>query len=169
MDDGGNDGSMPGGSTDDFIPVDPRQTYTLTSKDDAVDAPAVRLADYGVASGDVVCGQAVGDFYTEPGVLASSRGTPQLTAIFSADDVLLPSDQRVRVTGAVDTAEDVTTLATAHGGIDTDVAEDFDASDGCITVPADARYVFLAPYDAYYGDNTDAVAGGRPFGLVLNK
>ncbi|PAP77812.1 hypothetical protein [Rubrivirga marina] len=164
-----DDGSGPGGSTDDFIPVDPRQTYTLTWKDDAIDAPAVRLADYGVAPGDVVCGQAVGDFYTEPGVLASSRGYPQMTAIFSSDASLLPSDQRVRVKGAVDTADDVPTLATAIDGLDTDVAEDFDATSGCVTVPDGARYVFLAPYDAYYGDNTDAHPSGQPFGLLLKK
>lgn len=169
-DDGSDDdGSAPGDSSDDVIPVDPRQTYTLTWKDDARDAPAILLADYGMSPGDVVCGQAVGDFYTEPGVLASSRGYPQITAIFSATDVLLPSAQRYRVKGAIDTPEDVETLATAYDGLETDVDEDFDATGGCITVPDGARYVFLAAYDAFYADNTDANVGGQPFGLLLKK
>jgi hypothetical protein len=167
--DGESGGDLPGGSTDDVIPVDPRQTYTRTWKDDALDAPAILLAEYGVAPGDVVCGRAVGDFYTEPGVLASSRGYPLITAVFSSSDVLLPSDERDRVKGAIDTDDDVATLATATDGLETDVAEDVDATDGCITVPDGARYVFLAAYDTFYADNSDALADGQSFGLSLKK
>lgn len=168
--DGDSEAGGDGGDTSDrVIPVDPRQTYTLTWKDDALDAPAILLADYGVSPGDVVCGRAVGDFYTEPGVLASSRGYPQITAVFSASDVLLAPAQRDRVAGAIDTTEDVTTLATAYDGLETDIDEDIDATGGCMTVPDGARYVFLAAYDAFYADNEDANAGGQPFGLLLKK
>ena len=168
--DGGTDGGTPtddGSDATTFLSVDPRQTYTRTSQDAALDAPALRLADYGVAPGQTVCARAVGDFYLEPGVLASASGYPLVTAIFSADDVLLAADQRARVAGAVDTDADVATLETRYGQLATDVAEDFDATGGCVTVPAGAQYVFLAAYDGYYADNEDALVDGQAFGLAI--
>ena len=169
-DDGGSDDDAPtdgGSDAATFLSVDPRQTYTRTSQDDALDAPALRLADFGLAPGQTVCAQAVGDFYAEPGVLASASGYPLITAIFSADDVLLAADQRARVAGAVDTDDDVTTVETRYGQLATDVAEDFDATGGCVTVPDGARYVFLAAFDGYYADNEDALVDGRAFGLAV--
>ena len=154
------------GSTPDFIPVSPKQTYLKTDDAGALDAPAVRLSSYGVAPGDYVCGGVVGDFTTEPGALASDRDLPMLTAVFSATNVLLSSNEMNRVPGALDTGNDVTTIDTT-GGSPTDIAEDFDATDGCVEVPAGAVYAFIAPYDARYSDNADALLGGRTFGLVL--
>ena len=165
-DDGGSDGGEADKTS--FVEVHPRQTYLLTSADpDAVDAPALRLSDWGLEAGDVVCATAVGDFYTEPGVLASSRGLPLVTAIFSATDELKPDTERRRVETALEAGDDVGTWATAVGGHETDVAEDLDATDACVTIPAGAAFVFLAPFDSFYGDNADALVNGQPFGLLV--
>ena len=169
--DGSGDGGTAGGGSSDltFIAVDPRQTYTRTSQDKALDAPAIRLADYGVSPGDAVCGAIAGDFYTEPGVLASVRDLPRLTAVFSADDRLLDASERHRVPGVVDVPTYVVTMATNYDQLETDIDQDFDVAEGCITVPAGAQFVFFGAYDSYYADNSDALIDGQPFGVVFKR
>lgn len=170
-DDGGgdaDDGGDLGGPVTTFLEVDPRQTYTRTHGDGALDAPALLLADEGLAPGDRVCATAVGDFrIASGGGLARSRDLPLVTAIFSADDELLAADQFDRVTGAIDVGSDVVTPDTESEGHATDVAQDFDATEVCVTIPDGARYVFLSAYDTYFADNEDVVADGQPFGLVV--
>ncbi|WP_412063363.1 hypothetical protein [Rubrivirga sp. IMCC45206] len=171
---GGSDGTgggTTGGSADAdvFIEVDPRQTYLRTFGDHALDAPALRLADEGLKAGDHVCAVAVGDFILGPGIRASEQGQPLLTAIFSADDTLSPSDERVRIKTAVEAGDDVVTPDTESGGHATDVPQDFDATSVCVTIPAGARYVFLSTFDTYYADNTADPDGTQPFGLLLKR
>lgn len=155
-------------SSSDFVPVDPRQAYLRTDDGDALDAPAVRLRDYEVTPGDVVCARVVGDFTSEPGARASDRDLPMLTAVFSATDILLAPDQTNRVPGAIDAGDDVSTLSTASGGA-TDIDEDFDATNGCVEVPEGAVYAFLAPYATRYSDNVEAAPNGQRFGLLLRR
>ncbi|WP_412067828.1 hypothetical protein [Rubrivirga sp. IMCC43871] len=167
----GSGGSDGGGTSDAnvFIEVDPRQTYLRTSSDHAIDAPALRLADEGIEAGDYVCAVAVGDYVLGTGVRASTLSQPLLTAIFSADDTLGPDDQRVRVKKAVEAGDDVPTPDTQSGGYATDVAQDFDATSVCLTIPEGATYAFLAPFGSSFGSNGPVPDATQPFGLLIKR
>lgn len=174
-DDGGSDngsdnGSDGGGTTSDvFFDVDPRQTYLRTEQDGAVDAVGIALSDYGFKAGDAFCATAVGDYLLQPGQLASERGGSWVTAVFSADNKLEASTQRVRLHTAIEAGDDVVTPHTFYGQLDTDVSQDWDATSGCVTVPDGANYLFFAAYDSYYGDNAAAPGSTQPFGVVVKR
>lgn len=165
--DGGTTGGGTSGGTSNatFIPVNPRQTYLRTSKDNALDAPAVRLSDFDAEPGERVCGFAVGDFNVGGGVLASSTGSPLVTAVFSSDDRLLAADHLNRVPGALNVDPDVTTPVTGVDQYATDIAEDFDATNACVTIPAGATHVFFSAFDGFYADN--APTSGPAFGIQI--
>ena len=160
-------GDTTGGGTSNatFIPVNPRQTYLRTIKDNALDAPAVRLSDFNAEPGEQVCGFAVGDFNTGGGVLASSTGSPLITAVFSSDDRLLSADHLDRVPGAINVDPDVVTPVTSVDQYTTDIAEDFDATNTCVTIPAGATHVFFSAFDGFYADN--ASTSGPTFGIQI--
>ena len=164
---GSNGGGSNGGGNDTksaFVTVNPRQAYILTSGDDLQDlnAPAVRLSDIGLAPGQPACFRAEGDFITGPNARASKRGTGVVGAVFSRTSDLLNGDNRDRVTGAIDAGPDFTTVPTFLGSVATDISQDFDANDVCLTVPADAQFVFFGINDGFYSDNAniDGVAYG---------
>ena len=169
---GGNTGGGTGGGTktSSLVTVNPRQTYILTSANDLqdVDAPAVRLSDLGYAPGQPVCFRAEGDFTFTPGARASKRSSGIVTAVFSSTADLLNGDNRHRVTGAIDAGTDIVTQPTALDAIATDVPEDFDATNTCLTVPAGAQFVFFGINDTYFTDNDNI--DGVGFGVrVSNK
>lgn len=166
--DGDGDGGDGGSSDATFIPVDPRQTYLRTSHDAAIDAPAIRLSDHDAEPGERVCGVAVGDFDTGGGSLVRSNGGPLITAVFSSDSQLLGSSHLNRVPGAIDAGDDARTPDTVIDGLPTDIAEDFDASNACVTIPAGAAFVFFSAYDGFFADNVDATPGGQPFGIEVH-
>ena len=145
------------------VPVSPRQTYTLVSQDDALDAPAVSLAGLGLAPGDPVCFRAEGDFNIAGTFYASENSQPLVSAVFSATDRLLGGSVRRRVPDAVEAGPDLVTRPSDRGALDTDIPEDFDATRLCLTVPSGARFVFFAAYDTYYADNSNIP--GTPFGV----
>lgn len=156
-----------GGET--FVRVNPRQSYVLTSNNDLddLDAPAVRLADFGYITGGPICFRAEGDFFLSPNYRASQRGGPLVTAVFSRTDELRNGTFRDRVTGAIDAGTDVVTDPTNRDALATDIGQDFDATDVCLTVPEGARFVFFGAYDTYYTDNADL--NGAQFGVLLTS
>ena len=149
------------------LDVSPRQTYLRTSDDDAVDSPAVSLADLRYQPGDRICFRVEGDFSLVEDYWASERGDGYLTAVFSSSDTLRDSDRLDRVPGAIDAGDDVFTLDTERNGLDTDIREDFRADDVCLTVPDDAEYVFFAAFDSLYGDNDNI--DGTPFRVEIDS
>lgn len=166
---GGNGGNGNGGSDakDITLDINPRQTYLRTSNDQAVDAPAVSLANLGYDPGEEVCFRVIGDFSLVETYYASERGTGYLTAVFSSSNVLRPDTERYRVSGAIDAGNDVFTLDTDRNALATDIDQDFRADDVCLTVPNGAEYVFFAAFDSLYGDNGSI--DGTPFQVRIEK
>lgn len=165
------DGGQPGRDASAFVPVDPRQTYTLTSAQDYtdVDAPAVDLSALGYAPGHRVCFRAEGDYIVDGTERATERDLALVTAVFSSTPELLSGDLLERVPGAIEAGEDYITLDTFLDDLATDISQDFVADDVCLTIPDGARYVFFATVDSYYSDNTDARVNDRPFGVRIQK
>ena len=149
------------------IDIDPRQTYTRTSDDKAIDSPAVSLAGLGYAAGDAVCFRAEGDFRLVGDYHASDRGEGLLTAVFSGSDELRDSDRLDRVAAAIDAGDDVFTIDTERNALQTDIPEDFSADDVCLTIPDGAEFVFFAAYDSFYADNGSV--DGTPFRVRIEK
>ncbi len=165
-DDGGSDGGSDSPTTA-TIHVDPRQTYLFADEQDEVPQPiaatAVPLAHLGLEPGDHACFEAKGDYYYYESLSARQRGGTMVTAVFSTSASLAPVTERYRVPGAIDAGADVETELTWLGDAPTDIGEDFDATDACVTVPTGAAYLFFAPYDRLFRDNTDAMVDGQPF------
>jgi hypothetical protein len=98
-----------------------------------------------------------GDFDPGPGGDTANS----LLGIFSATSTLLSKGNLDRVADAIDAGFDFVSSPTYFGGQATDVAEDFVIAFGTqqrdltVTVPTGAAYLFLAPHDSYYQDNTD--------------
>lgn len=144
----------------------PRATYLHTNQDDARNATAFMLSDLGVQPGETIRIERRGEFNSEEDreddsgeELGEEFG---LTAVFSVNDTLLPRSERDRVPGAVAAGNDFVTSPTFYGNEPTDISEDFqvatrDASSNSttVTVPDDARYIFLSPQDDLFEDNAD--------------
>ena len=162
-----NSGGDGGAGSDVTIDVDPRQTYTRTSDDKAIDSPAVSLSGLGYAAGDAVCFRAEGDFRLVDDYHASDRGDGLLTAVFSGSDELRDSDLLDRVAGAIDAGDDVFTIPTDRNALQTDITQDFSADDVCLTIPDGAEFVFFAAYDSFYADNGSI--DGTPFRVRIEK
>jgi hypothetical protein len=141
------------------VSVDPTGTFLHTSSDAATAPTVVSLSDYGIEPGDEIILEVVGTW-------TSGRGIEKTDTIgvFSSTDELLPSDRRRRVPGAIDAGPDFETKTTYYGDEPTDIEEDFrvdsetDGEDDAtpsvtVTVPEDARYLFLAAHGSLYRDN----------------
>ena len=157
-----------GGSTRGTVTVDPRQTYLFADEQDDVpqpiDAVAVPLSHLGLEPGDHACFEARGDYYySSEDYSARERGGPLVTAVFSSSGALRDVTARYRVEGAIDAGDDVQTETTWLGDAPTDIDEDFDATDACVTVPAGASYLFFSPVDRLVRDNADAMVDDEPF------
>jgi hypothetical protein len=139
--------------------IDPRGTYLRTSQD-APQAPLiVSLTAIGLSPGDRIRIEALGDFDCGGPCGDDRLG---LIAVFSATSQLLPQDQPHRVPGAIDAGVDAATLPTYHGGLPTDIAEDFWIRDSaavsyalCLRVPDGAEFLFLSTPDHLFYDNSD--------------
>ncbi len=141
--------------------IDPTRTYLRVNLDPgAGDSVAIPLAGRGLCTGDRLLLERLGGFqYNDTANDGDYRG---ITGVFSTSDVLLPGDQLNRVPGAIDAGADYETWDTFEGSLPTDIDEDFLVGDHegffnsvTITVPSDARFLFLAALDDFYGDNTD--------------
>ena len=136
--------------------LDPRATYLRTNDDPDAQAPTrLVLESMALKPGDTACFEATGDFDLGNGLLVSAAQVPLVAAVFSEGDDLAPSDARYRVTGAVGPDRPhFLTPRTVLGDFETDIPQDFDATDVCVTVPPAATHVFLGAWDGYYSDNT---------------
>ncbi|MFN3596317.1 MAG: hypothetical protein ACK41D_03500 [Rubricoccaceae bacterium] len=153
-----------------FLHVDPAPTYLRVHNDRPVAAAVPRmLRSYGLRPGDRACFRAVGDFDIRDGTPASSRGLPLVTAVFSSDNRLLAGDVRQRVPGALAAGTPVVTPRTVSESRATDIPEDFDATDACVTVPPGARYFFLSPFDDFFSDNRQLANAAQRFGVRLSR
>jgi hypothetical protein len=136
-----------------YIPIDPKGTYLHMCGEGANDLVPIRLADYGIKPGDIICLDNEG-FHTysdDP-----NWGSYDLIGVFSSNSTLLSMSASHRVPGAIDAGNDFTTWRTnGCGGQITDIPEDFAIrGDGeIIEVPAGAAYLFACGHDSGYEDN----------------
>ena len=150
-----------------FAPVNPAATYLRTDAGTAFATP-ILLSDYGLAPGDTACFRMVGDADLGGGTLASA-GEVRLTGAFSAGSALNAPSELNRIKDIIDGDWFVATLPVTTSGETSDIDADFDVTDDCWPVPAGAAYAFFSVYDGYFADNTDANAGGQPFGVVISE
>ena len=150
------------------VGLDGRDTFLRTNEDPGALGPAiVPLSDLGLSGGDIACFRAEGDYSLGGGVRASQNEQPLVLAVFSASDRFDSPDVRARITDAVGPDAGLATPITAIGEFETDVPQDFDATRACVAVPADAQFLFLGAWDAYYSDN--GFAGDVPFGVRITR
>lgn len=139
------------------LSLDPRATYVRLNDDPALAAAPIDLAALGVAPGDYVRLQSVGDWDNGP----QGDTSTSLVGVFSATSTLLASSERHRVPDAIDAGFEFQTSNTWRGNLPTDIAEDFlishHASFGSVIVrvPARAAYLFAGPSDSLFYDNAD--------------
>ena len=138
------------------VPLHPKNTYLHTNSDNSGDAVPLDLAAFGITPGMHLRIAQTGDFDPGPG---GDTGISML-GIFSSTTTLLPESNLDRVADAIDAGFDFVSSPTYFGGQATDVPEDFAITfvgqpDLTVTVPAGAAYLFLAPHDSWYQDNTD--------------
>lgn len=115
------------------------------------DAVPILLADHGIAPGDRLRLEAVGDYHNGNG--ERTRGV----GVFSSSATLLSASEAHRVPDAIDAGEDYVTNPTyGCGGEPTDIPEDFAYEpEAAVTVPQGATHLFLCIRDSWYADNTD--------------
>jgi hypothetical protein len=80
--------------------------------------------------------------------------------VFSSNDFLAPFEQANRVPGAIDAGKDLQTGVTYFNHEQTDIPEDFAIipNEGyLITIPHNAKYLFLGFDDSYYPDNAGSI------------
>lgn len=148
-----------------FVGLDARGTYLLTNEDPDAQPAAVRaLGDVGLQAGGDACFEATGDVDLG-GILARPNDIPVVMAVFSTNDVLGAADERYRVSGAVGAIEAIETPRTSIGDLETDIAQDFNATAACVTVPAEATHVFFGAWDGFSSDNT--AAPGDAYGVLV--
>ena len=159
---GCGDSSDPAGPDETFVEsfaVDPTATYFhLCSNpadafydDGAVDAVPILLADHGLAPGDRIRIEAVGDYFN--GANDRSKGI----AVFSSSATLLAASEPHRLPDAIEAGEDHVSGPTwGCGGEPMDIPEDFGFEpDVTVVIPQGATHLFYTVRDSYYEDNTD--------------
>jgi hypothetical protein len=152
------------------ISIDPTRTFLMTAGDPwdggepVPGSLPIRLADYGIAPGDVVLLEQLGDYYNGAegysGNVASLDTLTAMIGIFSTTDELLTPNLLNRVPGAVDAGQYIVTMNTLYGGagnagVSTDIPYDFGIGANIFQIPNGAAYLFVAAHDVYYSDNSD--------------
>jgi hypothetical protein len=147
--------AAPVGAAD--VSLDPRATYLHVCSDPALGAPALLLADLGVAPGETVLIEILGDFDNGPG----GDTFVSTCAVFSAGSVLLDGAQLHRVPGAIAAGDPVTTANTFFCNELTDIPEDFRVAGAVpntsviVQIPAGATHLFINACDHLFYDNLD--------------
>ncbi len=137
-----------------IVSIDPRATFLRTSDDDAHNSVPISLVSLGVSEGDYLTVKRVGD-YSAYGNAESDVDT-RMIAIFSSSATLKPSYELHRVPDAIDAGADRQTDPTFYNNLSTNIPEDFSVSyPTIVTVPQNARFIFVAAVDVYYEDNSD--------------
>jgi hypothetical protein len=128
----------------------------------AADTTPIELADYGLAPGNSITIEIVGDFDNGNGQ------RERAVAVFSSSDELLAKSEAHRVPGAIAAGTAfVTTPNEGCGHEPTDIPEDFDCTpEVSITIPQGASHIFICARDSYYSDNSDAE---NDFGVKIWK
>jgi len=152
------------------ISIDPTRTFLMTAGDPwdgggpVPGSISIRLADYGIAPGDSVLLEQLGDYYNgAEGYHGNEASLDTLTAmigIFSSIDELLAPDVLNRVPGVLDAGQYIITMNTLYGGVGnagvpTDIPYDFGIGFNIFQIPTGAAYLFVAAHDVYYSDNSD--------------
>jgi hypothetical protein len=152
------------------ISIDPTRTFLMTAGDPWDGGEPVSgsipicLADYGIASGDSVLLEQLGDYYNgAEGYHGNEASLDTLTAmigIFSSTDELLAPNLLNRLPGALDAGQYIVTMNTLYGGgenagVPTDIPYDFGIGFNIFQIPTGAAYLFVAVHDVYYSDNSD--------------
>jgi PEP-CTERM motif len=152
------------------ISIDPTRTFLMTAGDpwDGVGSVRgslpIRLADYGIAPGDVVLLEQLGDYYNGAEGYSGNVGfldtDTAMIGIFSSTDELLTPNLLNRVLGAQDAGQHIVTMNTLYGGgenvgVPTDIPYDFGIGANIFHIPNAAAYLFVAAHDSYYSDNSD--------------
>src|SRR5690349_109715 len=152
------------------ISIDPTRTFLTTVGDpwdglgSVLGSLPIRLSDYGIASGDVVLLEQLGDYYNGAegyaGDVASLDTDTAMIGIFSSTDELLAPNLLNRVPGALDAGQYIVTMNTLYGGagnagVPTDIPYDFGIGANIFQIPNGAAYLFVAAHDVYYSDNSD--------------
>jgi len=139
------------------VSLNPKATYLHICGDAALNAPALALADLGVAPGETILIEVFGDWDNGPG----GDMFDATCAVFSASDVLLAGTELNRVQDAIAAGNPVTTANTFFCNEPTDIPEDFliasTVSDNSVTVevPIGATHLFFNPNDHLFQDNSD--------------
>ena len=137
----------------DVFSVDPLATYLRTNNDSgALDAVPISLESIGITPGTWIQLKEHGDW--RPGTVGTDSLT-MVVAVFSASDILLPSNELNRVQDAIDAGTDFTTMNTYDGDLLTDIPEDFFLDNVYIQVPVGATHIFLTVHDRLFQDNSD--------------
>jgi hypothetical protein len=141
-----------------LIPLNPRATYLRTNQDSPA-LPNIRtLASLSLAAGDRVRFRVLGEFV----YIANGTTTSSASAVFSSSSTILAATGIVqRVPDAIDAGIDFVTGNTYHGGVATDIPQDFRIGDATgsldveVVIPAGATHLFLGVPDSLYNDNND--------------
>ena len=147
----------------DEFGIDPRGTFLRTNSDPgALGALAIDLSNlsFAVNAGDMLLLEGLGDF--RPGTSTGHFDTSKsLLGVFSSSTTLLAGSNLNRVVGALDAGADVVTSTTFHiPQLTTDIPQDFliyssTVASVLVQVPVGAQFLFVAPNDSFYGDNSD--------------
>lgn len=107
------------------------------------------------------------------GSFTGSSGGTGMIGVFSGSATLESADTQTRVPDAIDAGEDVETIATYYGSLETDIPEDFmiadnedESASSTVTVPDEATHLFVAAIDNLYEDNGQ---GDPPFTLRIES
>lgn len=157
-----------------FIQLNPRGTYLQTYSDSgATVSSRIALASLGIQPGDWI--RIEGQGYMKRNS-ATPDETREIISVFSSNNTLLSADLQFRVPGAIDAGVDFETLNTYYpysNGHPTDIPEDFAVASASLNfdhvivqVPAGAAYLFVAPHDCYYSDNSDP---NGDFGIEITE
>lgn len=149
--------------------LDPKSGFLRTQDDPgALNAPAIRLSQFGFAPGDSIRLTGLGS-YDRGGTYGRLF---DLIGVFSESRRLLPGRFRNRVPDAIPVGPEFVTVPTNAGNAPTDITQDFLISnyDGYprqvdVTIPQRASFLFVGTADAYYSDNSEA----QDWGLEIRR
>lgn len=135
--------------------IDPRSTFLRTSSDGNARAPTViKLSDAHIYPGDYVFMERFGKFAFSPAESTEEGNT--MLATFSSSNIVTESSNLVRVPGAIQcNGQPISTAATFHDSLPTDIGYDFISNRTLVQVPATATHLIIGTHDVYYGDNED--------------
>lgn len=166
------------GSVQITVPVRGTYLYVDPTSRSGVATPGIAdLQNNNISAGDTI-------LITFEGTVDNYGGSDYhtldyLIGVFSSTNELLSVTQAERVPGAINAGEDIDTGETWFSNENTDIPEDFKITPSTglsISVPQNAKYLFIAMLDSWYPDNTspnqitvtiEKQASGIPIEYVL--